>query len=143
MWDPASPLSSTSGRRIAVGGPTPAATLADGLRYVLRAPADRGCDLAGDRVEHRGVVVDPELAGHGQQNRVGRLNGGVFGEIVGDPVGLSGVAAAEAADCAVEPADLVLVHVAAEEAPVEIGGDGDDAAADRNSRLPGVCGLRP
>ena len=70
-------------------------------------------------------------------------NGGVVGELVGDPVGLAGVAAAEATDRAVEPADLVLVRIGAEESPVEVGGDRDDAAADRDARLPRVACLRP
>src|SRR5262249_16730780 len=57
--------------------------------------------------------------------------------------GLARVAAAEAADRAVEPGDLVLVRVDAEEAPVEVRNDRDDAAADRDARLPGVAGFRP
>src|SRR5439155_21081350 len=57
--------------------------------------------------------------------------------------GLSAVAAAEAADRAVEPADLVLVRVGAEETPVEVGSDRDHAAAHRDARLPGVARVRP
>src|SRR5439155_14373310 len=60
-----------------------------------------------------------------------------------DLVGLSAVAAAEAADRAVEPADLVLVCVGAEETPVEVGGDRNHAAAHRDARLPCVAGSRP
>src|SRR6185437_5110554 len=69
--------------------------LPDGLGRSLRAPAECGCDLASDRVEHGGVVVDAELARDRQKDRVGGLDGCVPGELVGDPVGLSGVAAAE------------------------------------------------
>jgi hypothetical protein len=65
------------------------------------------------------------------------------GKLSGDPVGLAGVAAAEAADCAVEPADLVLVRVGPEQSTVEVGGDRDDAAADRDARLAGVVCFRP
>ena len=117
--------------------------LSDGFVHRVRAPADGGCDLAGDRLEHRGVVVDAELAGHRQEERVGGQDGRVLGQLFGDAVGLSGVAAAEPADRAVEPADLVLVRVGAEEPPVEVGGDRDDAAADRDARLARVAGLRP
>jgi hypothetical protein len=78
-----------------VGRPRP---LSDGVGQVLRIPAECGCDLAGDRLEHGGVVVDAEPAGNREEDRVGGLNGGVFGEVVGDLVGLAGVAAAEAAD---------------------------------------------
>ena len=80
----------------------------------MRAPAERGSDVAGDRLEHRRVVVDAELARHRQQDGVGGLYGGVLGELVGDPVGLAGVAAAEAADRAVQPTDLILVCISAE-----------------------------
>src|SRR5262249_59944781 len=52
-------------------------------------------------------------------------------------------AAAEAADRAVEPPDLILVRVGPEESPVEVGRDRDDAPADRDARLPEMAGLRP
>src|ERR1700750_1419970 len=81
--------------------------LADRLRRLPRAPADRGCDLARDRLEHRGVVLDAELAGNGQEDRVCGLDRGIMRECVGDPVGLAGVGAAEAAGGGGQPADPV------------------------------------
>src|SRR3954451_9293837 len=117
------------------------------LRYGLwdfgRAPADGGCDLFCDRLEHRGVVVDAELAGNGEKDRVGCPHGRVLGEFVGDPVRLAGVAAAEAADCAGEPAHLVRVPVGAEKTTVEVGGNRDDAAADLDAWLWSVAVFRP
>src|SRR5262249_57865626 len=100
-------------------------------------------DVAGNGLEQRGVVVDAELAGHGEEDRVRGLDGGVSRELVGDVVRVAGVASAEAADRAVEPTDLVLVGVGAEESPVELGGDRDHAAADRDARLASVAGRRP
>lgn len=88
-------------------------------RLPFGTPADRRGDVAGDRFEQCGVVLDAELAGDCEEDRVGCLDGCVLGEFVGDLVGFSGVGAAEAADCAVEPADLVVVCVVPEETLVE------------------------
>jgi hypothetical protein len=49
----------------------------------------------------------------------------------------------EAADRAVEPADLILPRVAPEQPAVEVGGDRHDAAADGHARLALVPGARP
>ena len=38
------------------------------------APAESGRNVAHDRFEHRGVVIDAELAGHGQENDQHRIS---------------------------------------------------------------------
>ena len=80
-----------------------------GLRR-SRRPADRRRDVADDRLEHAGVVVDAELVGDGEQDRVGRRDGRVPRDLFRDHVGLSRVAATEARQRSVEPADLILVR---------------------------------
>src|SRR5262245_13186320 len=65
---------------------------------VLWTPADAGCDLAGDGLEHRDVVVDPKLARDGQEDRVGSLHGGVTGELFRYSVGLARIAATKTGD---------------------------------------------
>jgi hypothetical protein len=52
-----------------------------------RPPTKRGADVMRDRLEHRGVVVDAELAWHGEEDRVGDLDGGVSCEFLGDLIG--------------------------------------------------------
>src|SRR6185436_9643444 len=106
-------------------------------------PPDRGCHIARDRLEHPGVVLDAELAWDREEDRVRGLDGRVAGELRGDAVGLPGVGAAEAADRAAEPADLILVPVRAEQLPVQIRGDRHDAAADRDPWLALVIRLPP
>ena len=67
-----------------------------------------------DRLDDVGVVVDAELIGHGQQQRVGLGDGLVLLQLLDQHVRLGGVAAAEDGACVVaEEADLVPLLVAA------------------------------
>src|SRR5580658_1913352 len=75
-------------------------------------PAQRRGDVFEDRLDDVGVVVDPELVGHGEQERVGFGDGLVLLELLDQHVGLSGVAAAEnGAPVVAEEADRVCVLV--------------------------------
>jgi len=98
-----------------------------------------------DRLDDVGVVVDPELVGHGQQQRVGFRDAFVLLELLDEDVRLGGVAAAEdGALAAAEKADLVALLAAAPEIhPVAIVGEREDAAADRHPRRTRVPGLFP
>ena len=51
--------------------------------------------MGQDRLDDVGVVVDAELVGHGEQQRVGLGDGLVLVELLDQRVGLGGVAAAE------------------------------------------------
>src|SRR4051812_20948820 len=110
---------------------------------VLRRPPDRGRDLARDRLEHRRVVLDAELARNRQEQRVRRRDRSILRELAGDLVGLARVAATEAAERAVEPTDLILVPVVAEKPAVEVGGDRHHTATDGDARLARMPCLRP
>ena len=61
------------------------------------------------------VVVDAEHVGHGDQQGVGLADGGVLGQLLGEPVGLADVALAEPGAHALEDADLVLARPLAAE----------------------------
>src|SRR5579871_3358808 len=107
-------------------------------------PADRRADMGGERLEQARVVLDAELVGDGQEQRVGGGNRRVARELLRDRVGLAGVAAPEAGADAVEVADLVLAAaLAAEIGAVAVGDDRQHAAADRDARLTLPAGLRP
>src|SRR4051812_36638572 len=110
------------------------------------APADRRRDVVDDRPQQPGVVLHPELVGHGEQQRVGLSDRGVAAELLGDDVRLADVAAPKAGDRALEVADLVLAlapGAVAEVLPVEIADDRQDAAAHRDARLALPAGRRP
>ncbi len=95
-------------------------------------------------LEQVGVVVDADLVGHCQQQRVGGSDGLVLGELRHQLLGLPGVGLAEARGTAVELADLVLAgRLAAEVGAVVVADDREDAAADRDPWLPGVPGGAP
>ena len=65
-----------------------------------------------DRLDDVGVVVDAELIGDGQQQRVSLGDGFVLGELFDQRVRLGGVAAAKNGPGVVaEKADLVLVSL--------------------------------
>ena len=84
-----------------------------------------------------GVVLDAELVGHREQQRVGRLDRRVLGQLRDEDIGLRGIRAAEdRLRLGIEVADLVRVLVAPSEVgAVAIVDQGKDAPADRNSRL--------
>jgi hypothetical protein len=92
-----------------------------------------------------GVVVDTELIGDGQQERVGFCDGFVFRELPDKDVRLGGVAAAEdGLGVVAEEADLVLVLTAAPEiGAVALVDQREDAAADRHPRRARVSGRLP
>lgn len=84
-------------------------------------PAKAGRDMLQNRLDDMGVVVDAELIGHCQEQRVGLGDGLVLLELLDERVWLRSVAAAE--DCALaaaEEPDLVLALVTAEIHPVAI-----------------------
>ena len=71
------------------------------------APAQAGGDMLEDRLDDVGVVVDTELIGDGQEQRVSLGDGFVFRELLDEDVRLSGVAAAKNGSGVVaEEADL-------------------------------------
>src|SRR5271170_1107995 len=98
-----------------------------------------------DRFNDMGVVVDTELIGDGQEERVGLGDSFVLGELLNENVRLGGVAAAKDGSCVVaEEADRVLVLVsAAEIGTVAIVHQRKDAAADRHPRLARMTGRLP
>src|SRR6202020_2676900 len=117
-----------------------------GLVGRARLPADPGGDVPGDRVEHARVVLHPELVGDREQERVGLADGDVLTQLLRDDVRLSGVAAPEPRERALQVADLVLARQAgagAEVAAGLVGDDRQDTAADRDARRPLPAGLRP
>ena len=67
-----------------------------------------------DRLDDMGVVIDAELVGHREQQRVGFGDGLVFLELLDQDVRLGGVAAAEnGAPVVAEEADRVCALVVA------------------------------
>ena len=58
-------------------------------------PAEAGRDVLEDRLDDVGVVVDAELVGHGQEQRVGLGDGFVLLQLIDQDVRLGGVAAPE------------------------------------------------
>jgi hypothetical protein len=82
------------------------------------APPKAGRDVLEDRLDDVGVVVNAELIGHGQEQRVGLGDGFVLLELRDENVRLGGVAAAEnGARVCVEKTDLVPLLAAAAERP--------------------------
>lgn len=101
--------------------------------------------MGEDAVDDVGVVVDAELIGHGKQERVGGCDRLVLLELLDQHIRLGGVGAAEdRLGLRVDEPDLVGVLVlAAEVRPVPVIDEGEDAPADRYSRLPLVASLLP
>ena len=101
--------------------------------------------MLGEGVEDVQVVVDAELARDGEHDGVGGSDGRVGLELLDELVGLGGVGLAEGRAEAVDHADLVAAALAlqAEEVPVEVADDREDAAGDRHPRRPVVPGLAP
>src|SRR4029077_3569944 len=72
------------------------------------SPAQRRGDVLEDGLDDVGVVIDAELVGHGEQERVGFGDGFVLRELFDQDVRLGGVAAAEhGAPVVAEEADRV------------------------------------
>ena len=101
--------------------------------------------MGEDAVDDVGVVVDAELVGHGEQQRVGGCDRLVLLELLDQHIRLGSVGAAEdRLGLRVDEPDLVVVLVlAAEVCPVPVVGEGEDAPADRNPRLPLVASGLP
>ena len=57
----------------------------------MSAPAERGGDVFQDRLDHVRVVVDAELVGDGQQQRVGLRDGLVLRRFFNEDVRLGGI----------------------------------------------------
>ena len=64
-------------------------------RWLTSPPSERRRDVGQDRFDHMGVVVDAELVGDGQQQRVGLGDRFVLLQLLDQDIGLGGVAAAE------------------------------------------------
>ena len=64
--------------------------------------------MLGERAEQPGVVVDAELVGHREQQRVRLAHRDIVGELLGQRIGLTDVRLAEPRDAAVEMTELVL-----------------------------------
>src|SRR5262245_33555053 len=98
-----------------------------------------------DRLDDVGVVVDTELIGNSQEQRVGLRDGFVLRELLDKGVRLGGIAAAENRSRVVaEETDLVLALAAAPKiGTVAVINERKDAAADRHPRLACVPCLFP
>ena len=98
-----------------------------------------------ERLDDVGVVVDAELIGHRQEQRVGFRDRLVLSELLDKNVRLGGVAAAEnGALLFAEQSDLVpLLAPAAEIHAVAVVHQREDAAAHRHPRRTRVSGRRP
>src|ERR1035437_2239893 len=97
-----------------------------------------------DRLDDMGIVVDAELIGHGQQQRIGFRDGFVLLELFDKNIRLRRVAAAEdGALAAAEKPDLVLLIAAPEIHAVAVIDQREDAAADRHPRRTRVPGRLP
>src|SRR5690606_18449839 len=112
---PREPLAPSAGR---VAAQQRIETRVTGSRYALSVlldqqevcspPAEGGGDERDDALEHPGVVVDAQLIGHCDENRIGLLDGRVAGELLDERIRFPDVAAAEARQAALEIADLVF-----------------------------------
>ncbi len=101
--------------------------------------------MGEDAVDDVGVVVDAELAGHGEQQRVGGCDRLVLLELLDQHIRLGSVRAAEdRLGLRVDEPDLVGALVPeAEVRPVPVVDEGEDAPAYRYPRLPLVASLLP
>ncbi len=97
--------------------------------------------MGQDSFDDMSVVVDAELVGDGEQQRVGFGDCLVLGELLDQGIGFGGIAATEdRPGLLVDEADLVLTVVAvAEIGAVAIVDEREDAAADRDARLARVA----
>ena len=99
------------------------------------APAEGGRDVPQDGLEDVGVVVDAELVGDREEQRV-RLRDRLVGLELGDQsVGLGGVGPAEHGAHVVDDADLIAARATAEIGPVPVVDEREDGARDRDARL--------
>ena len=100
-------------------------------------PAKGGRDLGKDRLDDVRIVVDTELIGHGQEQRVGFRDGLVRRQLLYQSIRLGGVAATEDRPrLFIDEADRVLALVAAAEiGAVEVVHQRKNAAADRYTWL--------
>ena len=97
-----------------------------------------------DRLDDMGVVVDAELVGHGEEQRVGLGDGLVRLQLLDEHVGLGGIAAAEdGALFGLDEAEMVLAVAAAEIGAVAVVDQREDAAADRDARRRVMAGFLP
>ena len=99
--------------------------------------------MGQDRLDDMSVVVDAELIGHGQQQRVRLGDGFVRLELFDQCIRLGGVAAAEDRPRPlVDEPDLVLaLAFMSEIGAIAIVDQREDAAADRNPWLARMAGL--
>jgi len=108
------------------------------------APAQSRRHVGQDGLDDVGVVIDAELVGHGQEQRVGLGDGLVLGQLLDEDVGLGGVAAAEnGPPLRLDVAEVVRVLGTAEVGAVAVVDEGEDAAADRNARASLMTGGGP
>ena len=100
--------------------------------------------MAQHAVDEMGVVVDAELVGNGQQQRVCGRNCFVIAEFLDELIRLTGIGLAESSQPTIQVTDLVLaICRVPEERPVQVADDREDASADRDSRLPLMAGGFP
>jgi hypothetical protein len=77
---------------------------------VVSAPAERGGDVLQDRLDDVRVVIDAELVGDGQEQRVGLRDGLVLRQFFNEDIRLGGITATEDRACLlVYKADMVLL----------------------------------
>src|SRR5579862_638364 len=118
-------------------------------RYLFRLslhspPAQRRCDVLQYRLDHMRVVVDAELIGHREQQRIGFRDRLVLLELFDQVRRFGSIAAAEDRPrLGIDEADVVVTLVAAEIGAVAIIDQRKDAAADRNAWVARVAGFLP
>src|SRR4029079_2196815 len=104
------------------------------LRWQASAPAEGRGDKVQNRLDHVYVVVDAELIGDVQEQRVSLCDVFVLREFFDEDLRLGGVAASKnRAGVVAEKTDLVpALILASEVGAVAVVHQGEDAAADRH-----------
>src|SRR5690606_1273006 len=111
---------------------------------VRSPPAERRSDVREDRLYNMGIIVDPELVGDREQQRVGLGNGFVLFQFFNQNIRLICIGAAKYGTCVgLDISELVRALVISEIRPVAIIDQRENATADRYARLMNVPRLLP
>ena len=101
------------------------------FRTEASAPTQGRGDVGQDRLDDMGIIVDAELVRNRQQQRVGFGDRLVGAELLDQPVGLVGIAAAEDGAHIVDHPDLVLAAITPEIGAVAIVDEDDSPLSQR------------
>ena len=106
------------------------------FRTEASAPTQGRGDVGQDRLDDMRIVVDTELVGDGEQQRVSLGDGLVALQLLDKDVRLGGIGAAEHGELfRLDVTEMIFALVAAEIRPVAIVHQREDAAADGDPRL--------